>query len=82
MDELTQGAAILKLHFAFDESEEAVVMPTSDVGPWFERGASLAHQYGSGCYELAVEPLDSKTFRLTIPSISGASETFFVCHEG
>ena len=54
--------------------------PDADVVAGVDAGAALAHDDGSGGYELAAEAFHAETFRLGIATIPRAPTCFLMCH--
>jgi hypothetical protein len=80
MDEFTQTATILEFNSSRDLGKQRVVLTDSHIQARFEPGAPLPYDDGSAIYQLSGKPLYAKSLGLAVPSVTGAPDSFFVCH--
>ncbi len=80
MHEFAQATSILKLHGARDLGKERIILADSHIQAGFELGAPLPNDDCSAVYQLAGEALDAQPLGLAISSVTGAPDSFFVCH--
>jgi hypothetical protein len=71
----------LKPYHAVDKRKQRIIASQTDIDAGLEFGAALADQNASGSDSLAAKCLHAKTLCLTVPSVFGASTTFFMSHD-
>ena len=70
----------LKLYGSIGECKQRVVSAFADVCAGMKVRASLPHKNSSGEHFLSAEPLNPKTLRVAVASVTGASAPFFMSH--
>jgi hypothetical protein len=75
---------VASLHFVFngtvDKGEQGVVSTEAHVRTRHYPGTPLSNEDRPCAHPLGIVPLDPKPLPRTVPSVSGASPAFFVCH--
>ena len=79
--DLLSAAASLKFDHAGHVGEQSMVLPQTDVEPWKELRASLAHDDRPGLDQLAAKCLDAQILRIAVPTVPGRSAAFVCCHD-
>jgi hypothetical protein len=80
MNKLAKPAPILELYNPGDLGEQSIVLTDSDVQAGFELGSPLPHDDRPAIHQLPGETLDTKPLGLAVSSVSGASDSLFMCH--
>src|SRR5690606_4512078 len=75
------GAAHDKLHLAIGGCKQRVIATDTDVFTGVEAGAALTNQDIPSQNLLTAETLHTKALAFRIPSVSGTTTSFLVCHD-
>src|SRR5258708_826523 len=65
---------------AIDQREQCMIAPDANVHARLDLRAALAHNNAARRDELAIKALDTEHLRFAIPTIAGATHSFFMCH--
>ena len=79
-DEAAVLTAFVKLHDAVDEGVERVVLTHADVLAGVVDGAALTDDDVAGDSLLTTENLHTKSRAFARATVTGTTNTFFVCH--
>ena len=80
-DFLSSAYHRFEFNLTVDECEEGVIGATADVVAGMDLGASLAKKDVAGSYKLTVLSLNAETLGLTVTTVLGRTDTFFMCKE-
>ena len=80
-DEGAVLAAFVELHHAVDEGVEGVIFAHTHVLAGVVDGATLADNDVAGHALLTTENLNAKSFAFALTTVTGTTNTFFVCHD-
>lgn len=80
MNKSTLTAFILKFDNSRLHGKQRIVAANPHILPRFNLCSPLAHDNGAATHQLPGEALHSESFGLAISSVSGASDSLFMCH--
>lgn len=80
MHKFAQAAPILEFDNARDLGKQRIISANSHIQARFKLGAPLSDDNGAAIYRLSGKSLDPESLGLAVSSVSGASNSFFVCH--
>src|SRR5579872_4551144 len=70
-----------KFDIAVNQREQGVIAPDTNMITGLNFCAALAHNDTAGSNQLSIVAFDAEHFRVAIPTIAGATHTFFMCHD-
>jgi hypothetical protein len=77
---LAEATSVLKFYGSGNLGKKRVILAYTDIKARLELGATLPHDDGPAIHQFSGKALDSKSLRLAVSSVSGAPDSFFVCH--
>ena len=80
-DERAVLTALVELHNAVDEGVEGVILTHADILAGIVDGAALTDDDVARDALLTTEDLNAKSFAFAFATVTGTTNTFFVCHD-
>jgi hypothetical protein len=80
-DPFTITAKIFIGHNSVNLGIKGIIPPKTDISAWMYFGAQLTNKDISCLDNLAAKPFDTTPLPYTVPSVSGTSACFLMCHD-
>ena len=68
-------------HYSINESKKSIILPPTNIATRVNFCSALTHYDTTRVDPLASSPLDTKTIRVAVPTVTTGSYTFLVCHD-